>query len=190
MTENMNEQTKRDWAEGNIKTIKFLTVCLCAFLGGLAGVYIVDKTVPITPRHRFPHEIQRPHFAERYDFNDMQSALENPPEFNPEFNREFKGKKPIAKAPFGNSTANLEELPDAYKLYINLRRFNNDEKNVKVDITKHSIKISGKFESNTKGEQSSFVYKNDLILPREIEVDKVKKELVHNKLIYTMPVDD
>lgn len=186
MTENMNEQNKHELTDGNAKTLKFLTVCLCAFLGGLAGIYFINKTAPIAPQYGFPYEMQRQHHRGMHDFNMAPDDFRNPPEFNPD----FQNKKPIAKAPFINSVANLEEMPDSYKLYVNLRRFNNDEKNVKVDITKHSIKINGKFDSNKKGEQSSFVYKNELVLPREIEVSKVKKELVHGKLIYTLPLDD
>lgn len=79
---------------------------------------------------------------------------------------------------------------DSYKIIINLKPFNNDPKNIKVDIKENKISISGQEEKTGKNAEQVYAFSQSFVLPEKIEVDKVLKEKSGNKYIITLPIDD
>lgn len=210
MTEENNNQEiqpqneeKRHWTAGSEQTLKWLLIWAAAFLGGFLAVMLVNTYTPFNqqlppPRHHWEDEpFSYERFSAENDFRELHPEFEHGNFEHKKHNGERPGKNkkylpnanPIGHAPF-YSVANIEELPDKYKITVNLRKFNNDEKNVKVDIKPHLIKISGNVVTNTKEEQSSFSYSKSLTLSKKIDTDDVKKEVMGSKLIITAPFED
>lgn len=180
--ENNNQEPKKHWMDGNDKTLKFLTVCLCAFLGGFLAVLTLSCFMTLSHKHARPFRPMNPAARENTViadeiFNDMRADFDVPPAMPP-------------KRPLANRIVRVEENADAYKIYIDLKKFNNDENNVKIDIKPQFVKISGNSEINDKNEQSSFSYVKEFNLSRKVDVDDISKERVGNKYIITLPVED
>ena len=198
-------EKKKHWTAGNEETLKWVLIWFAAFLGGFFAVMVFNTCIPCgkfmpppPPYHHMGRHFQPEHFMPDAEFDVMHEKFKNKDFEGKRFDnrkRNVNDKKQLPNAnPIGrpsfNSVVNIEELPDKYKIIINLRRFNNDEKNVKVDIKAHSIKISGNAVNNTEEEQSSFSYSKTLTVSRKIDTDDVKKEVLGNKLIITAPIED
>ncbi len=202
MTDNFNEENKEPekkshWTKGNDKTLKFIAVCLCAFLGGFVAVLalggimtIPHKNAPMPPHpfdapappmhHRHHHHpappakhAQAPVFLEEDDF----FVIPQP-------------KQPVPPHKKVKGIVNIDETPQHYKVFIDLKNFNNDEKNVSVTVKPHLIKISGKAEVKKGKEQSYFSYSQELTLQRKVDVDDVTKEKIGKHYVITLPIEN
>lgn len=189
MTDNFNEEnkepeTKPHWSAGSDKTLKFLAVCLSAFLGGFLAVFAMSGILAIS--HKSAHKPYHPmppvapiNLADERFFEGMNDDFEIP-----------DSKPPMPVPNKMQRIVNIEETPDSYKVYVNLKKFNNDEKNIKVNVKPHSIKISGNTSINNKNEQSSFSYSQELTLSRKIDVEEVSKERIGSRYVITLPVEE
>lgn len=189
MTENMNEnpvenkeQTK--WNDGNKKTLKFMALCASAFLGGFAAIFALSSIMtlahrPHPPKPVAPLAIDRIYIPEEFFDEDTAPNFEPPRPVPPKAHPVHK--KPIVK---------VLETEDELKIKIDLKRFNDNENNLKVDIKPNKIKISGVAEIKTKDEQSSFSYLKEFTLPRRIDVNDVTKNRIGNSYIITLPYKD
>lgn len=79
---------------------------------------------------------------------------------------------------------------NAYKMIIDLAPFNNNEKNVNVDVQENRVNVSGLGEKSTKNSDRIYTYSQSFVLPEKIETDKVTRERIKNDYIITMPIDD
>lgn len=190
MTDNFNEEnkepeTKPHWSAGSDKTLKFLAVCLSAFLGGFLAVFALSGIMALS--HKKAHNLHRPlpPAAPVRSADDIFWGREIDDDF------EIPAPKPPVPVPNKmNRIVNIEETPDSYKVYVNLKKFNNDEKNINVQVKPHSIKISGKANVNNKTEQSSFSYSQEMSLSRKVDIDDVTKERMGSRYVITLPVDE
>ncbi len=188
MTENFNEEhheqeIKPHWTEGNNKTLKFLAVCLSAFLGGFLAVFALSGIIAIAHKNAHPFYPPMPPISINFDEDKFFSRM------NEEF--DIPAAKPVLPdTDRVNRIVNIEETPDSYKVYVNLKKFNNDEKNIDVKVKPHSIKISGNAKVDNKNEQSSFSYAQELSLSRKVDVDDVTKKRVGNRYVITLPLEN
>jgi len=84
-----------------------------------------------------------------------------------------------------NNTAEIksEELDGVHKISINLKPFNNDPKNVKVDIDRNFVNITAKYESKNKNKMNSSHISQLVILPFKIDKKMVKQSMHGNVLV-------
>ena len=205
-TDNPEKTNKKGWTDGNEETLKCVLVWAAAFLGGFFAVMLTkaccmpfDRTMPPPPFYEMDAPFHHhKHFMPEGSFEAINENFEIKDFEKGNFDKKFEGKmakkklpnaNPIGHPPF-NPVVNMEEMPDKYKITVNLRRFNNDEKNIKIDIKSHSVKISGTANTNTKEEQSSFSYSKSFTVSKKIDADNIKKEVVGNRLIITAPLED
>lgn len=80
-----------------------------------------------------------------------------------------------------------EETKDGYKIKVNLKPFNNDSNNVKVDVDDNVVRISAKYELKNKNKLNSSEISQSLVLPYEIDEDNIKKVKEGNYLVITIP---
>ena len=158
--ENQNEnyttpEQKPNWTDGNQNTLKFLAMCLSALLGGFLAIFALGGIMSLEDKKM---QERHPFKTSKYNYNKV--AYDNYMKtFEDDFDKEFQRnidymnqKQHMPRPHKMPKTLRFEQNSDNYKLYINLRKFNNDEKNIKLTIKPNSIKIDGKAE--TKKEKS------------------------------------
>jgi len=77
-----------------------------------------------------------------------------------------------------------------YKIIIDLKEFNNDTKNIKLDIEDDRVSITGISEKNNKSQERLYTYTQSFDLPETIDTKSVTKEKTGNKYIITLPIEN
>lgn len=177
--QNIENETKSSSAEchcaENKKWIKYVLICLSAFLGAyLAVYYIVDQV-----RHEYYSPFMRFDNLDKV-FREQEKAFDDFEKTTMNFNVEMLGKTPV----------NIETIKndDVYKVIIDLKEFNNDEKNIKLDVKQDRLSISGESLKKDKNSQSEYSFSQNFSLPENVDVSKVTKEKVDNKYVITLPI--
>ncbi|MBP7211204.1 Hsp20/alpha crystallin family protein [bacterium] len=127
-------------------------------------------------------------------FTDVDKAIKAQQEEMENFHKQFfntpnhnmknSGFVFFSNNDFSNSsTIKSEETKDMYKVTVNLKQFNNDSKNVKVNVNKNRVTISAnaKDKNNTSSVYQSFS------LPSKIDLKSVKQEQEGSNLVITIP---
>lgn len=183
MDENNNRQDyDREHQELHhvIGWIKVLLVSFAAFLGAyLATYYIVDQA---RHTHGYPFiKYERPSrdfMAQRRlyeDFNRFERDTLN-------IDKDLMAKNPVKIKPLKNN--------EGYQICINLKPFDNNEKNINIDIKQNRVNISGQSNKVDENNESEFSFSQSFILPETIDVSKVKKERKGHKYIITLPFEN
>lgn len=79
---------------------------------------------------------------------------------------------------------------DEYKMIINLKPFNNNAKNVNVDVQQNKVSVTALGEKTGHHTDKVYSFSQSFVLPEKIDTEKVTKEVKHNKYIITMPIED
>lgn len=79
---------------------------------------------------------------------------------------------------------------DSYKMIIDLKPFNDNAKNVNVDIQDNKISVTGLGEKTGRHSDKVYSFSQSFVLPEKIDKAKVTKEQKHHKYIITMPIED
>ena len=160
--------------------VKVLLISFAAFLGAyLATYYIVDQA---RHTHGYPFaRFERPN----KDFMAQRRLYED-------FNRFERDALMMDKELMAKNPVKIKPLKDneGYKICINLKPFDDNEKNIKVDIKPNRVNISGQSDKVDKNNESEFSFAQSFILPETINVSKVKKERKGHKYIIILPFED
>lgn len=163
-----------------MKWIKVLLISFAAFLGAyLATYYIVDQA-----RHTYYSpfiKLER----EGKDFMAQRRLYED-------FNRFDKDAMRLDSDIMAKNPVKIKPLRDneGYKICINLAPFNNNEKNIKVDVKNNRVNITGKSDKMDKHNESEYSFAQSFILPHDVDTQKIKKEKHGNKYIIILPFED
>lgn len=170
-------------------SILLISIVLAAFLGAFAAsVFVFGNRQPAPPagfgpayigdKPMMPDEILE-HQKKLFDnFEKINDDIENVVEHSP------------AGAGFvfvNNKGLKTEETKDAYKIIVDLKPFNKDEKNVDVKTLGNSIIISANYKSKDKNEFSSSQFYQSLSLPIKIDEKTVKKVKQGDSLVIIIP---
>ncbi len=161
--------------------IKYLVISLATFFGAFLAVYFVldnmmDRYVP---RMYPPPGIMNDKDMER--FIKQQDELMKDME-----------KLPPIVAPLFNNPVKIQTFQedDDYKIIIDLKPFNGDEKAITFNATANSIKISGKSDKKMKNGEKDISFMQSFSLPQKIDVNDIKTEKRGNNYIITLPIED
>lgn len=169
-------------------TILLISTVVAAFLGAFIASFVVLK------EHRQPRlvpfvsaGVQPP-----ISYDEQEKIMEQQEKFFNKFDSDFDDiiKHSPAKAGFiymNNSGLKTEETKDQYKIIVDLKPFNNDEKNVDVKVNGRTVSISADYKSKENHEFSSSQFHQTLMLPQKIDESAVKKERKGDSLIITIP---
>lgn len=163
--------------------IKYLMIAFGAFLGAFLAVYfVVDVTI-----HRFFY----PPSPAFFDSRDIDKMIEQQSKDMDKFASVQTFPNPFLN-PFAAGPVKVQtfEDDDSYKVVVDLRPFNGDEKNIVVKARPHKVSIEGKYDFKNKHAQKDVSFSQSFSLPEEIEVDKVTKEKKGNSYIITLPFED
>lgn len=181
MDENNNEIKQNENKCNNDKIchlIKFATLLVTLFLACYLSVYYIMDQI-------------------RHSYYLPAVPIENIDKIIKEQDRMFE--KEFGTLPMHNKVLKRIESPfetykdenqDAYKIVINLKDFNNDEKNIKLDIKDNKINIIGTNTNQTPKEESVYTYTQSFNLPEKIKTELITKEKSGNKFIITLPLEN
>lgn len=145
---------------------KYLGIVIATLVGAfLAFYFAVDITIErmFNPFYRMKH-------AEKI--------------MNKEFKKFDRGRFHMA------SLVHLIKESDEYKLIIDLRHLDNDEKNINVSFDKDMVTVSGGIDKSKRREESVLSFTQSYVLSDDIDISKVKKEKIRDKYIITIPIKD
>lgn len=190
--ESLNSPEKSSWVEGSGNTLKFLTICLSAFLGGFLAIFALSgimyyghsKSYSSNPN---PFSTQSVAFDEFFVEKEMEKVASkltkdffkvSPEQMEGAYESKPRNFQPVV---------DFQEIQGAYKVIVNLKNFNNDEKNLKLDISSDEFEIDGKYSVNSEKGQSTFKYSQSMSLAKPIDVSAVTKEKIGDKYVITLP---
>ena len=92
---------------------------------------------------------------------------------------------------YGDSTGiKTEEMKDCYKITVDLKPFNKDEKNVDVKVKDSTISISAKYQQKDKSKFSSSQFYQALTLPGKLSSKDIKQQKHGDSLVITISKKD
>ncbi len=158
---------------------KYLFMSLAAFFGAFLAVYFVTDSM----MHRYFIPLPPPSMDNR-DVDDFLRQQDR-------MMRDFVKNRPSMN-PFMAGPVKVQTFQDdgVYKIIIDLKPFGGDEKNIKLDVTEYSVKISGKSDKKGKNGEKEISFMQSFSLPHKIDVDDVKTEKKGNDYIIILPIED
>ena len=84
----------------------------------------------------------------------------------------------------------VDKLDDEYKILVDLRAFDNNEKNVKFDLNNNIATVSASIEKENRHEDSIVEFSQSFYLSGDLDKTKIKKEKDRNKYVITIPLKD
>lgn len=151
---------------------KYLGLFFAVLIGSfLAFYFVVNTTInslmsPFAAMHRMDKE-----FA-KFD-KDMQFVREIPPHLVSRHN-----------------TVDFVKSSDEYKFIIDLKPFNGDANNIKINLEGHDITISGDAVIKNKNSETFNSFSQTYTLDDSANIEKMTKKTVRDKYIITIPLED
>lgn len=179
--------------------ILLTSTLIAAFLGAFIASFAIYKMIMPPP----PPPLATPFVLEGVkppSWNDVNSVfeqnkkiMEQQEEFFDKFNDEIENT--LEHSPTGarfvyvnNNSLRTQETPDAYKITIDLKPFNNDEKNVKVEVKGKTVTISAKYKSDDdKSKFNSSQFYQSLTLPAKVDEKSIIQKKEGDLLVITIP---
>lgn len=182
--------------------ILLVSTLIAAFLGAFIASFAIYKMIMPPPPPPFgPHldasfvmnGVRPPSPKDLNEaFERNEKMVEQQEEFFDKFNDEvedsFKHMPNTARFVYvNNSGLRTQETKDMYKVTVDLKPFNNDEKNVNVEVKNKTVTISAKYKSDDKKQFSSSQFFQTITLPSKIDSSLIKQEKKGNFLVITIP---
>lgn len=178
--------------------ILLVSTALAAFLGSFLApffIFTIHKPMMPPPPHPFfergPMHPPTPQDIDR-TIKQNEKMMEEQEEFFDKMEDNFVDKMgtPPGQAHFihiNNTGLKTQETKDMYKIIVDLKPFDNNQKNVDVKIKGNSITISAKYESKNKNDFSSSQFYQSMTLPSKINPNGIKQQKEGNSLIVLIP---
>ena len=88
------------------------------------------------------------------------------------------------------SIVEIQKLDDEYKIIVDLRPFDNNEKNVRVEVRDNMATVNASVEKEKRHEDSIVEFSQTFYLEGDLDTSKIKKERFKDKYIVTVPERD
>ena len=165
----MNEETKQHWIR--ICVIALITFLVSYLAFCLALKHHLKKMYnPFYQVERMEKMLEK----QAYDFDKyMLRKMENP--FEPKM-------RPMM--------VNLVKEANEYKVIVDLRPLDNDEKGVNVNLEDNILTISGEIDKKMHGNEKIIRFSQSYYLDQKLETDKISKEKKGDKYIITIPFEN
>ncbi len=165
----MSEEHREHW-------LKILGIIIAAFVGGFLAFYVVaDLTFT---RMTSP----------AYHMKKMEKFMKK------EQKRMERMEERFGVNPFEPKLApmlvNLVKEPEEYKVIVDLKPLDNNEKNINVKLDGNIITVSGEVEKKEHHREDIMNFSQSYYLDEKIETDKITKERKGDRYIITIPFAD
>lgn len=184
-------------------SILLVSSMILAFFGAFFGTIVAFKEIgPKHFNHRpFPHFMKEqmdhpPTMGMERDFEipdaKTRSLIEEQERFIDKAEDDFEDMMEHAPTParlvlISSGGIKTQEMKDAFKVTVDLKPFNNDEKNIKVNTHGDKIFISAKYRTGQNGDFKSSQLHQMLTFPVKIDTAKIKKQKEGNSLVIIIP---
>lgn len=158
------KQDEKEVKNNNSKLLKYILILIVVFLGTFAAVYtVVDMNMNKLGL--------KPLFV---TFKEAQKMLDSEAKF-------------IEK--FSPLPVRIEEKKDKYIITVNLKNFNNNPDNIKIETLENGITISGEMKKEKDGEIKESSFYQNVMFPNKIDTEKISKEAQGNNMIIILPFE-
>lgn len=86
--------------------------------------------------------------------------------------------------------SHIEKTPDAYKIIIDLKPFDNDEKNVEVKAEGDTITINAAGIRNGRRGEAIYKFMQNYSFDKNVNLSEMEKTKIGDSLVITLPIDD
>lgn len=154
--------------------LKHVLIGLLIFFGAFSAFYVVSDwhfkrmTDPYVQMRRFDRDMMEKRFDEMA---------------RKEFQRQHKFEQRAAQY------VHVEKTPDAYRFIIDLRPFDNNEKNVEVRADGNTLIINAAGEKNSHRGEEIIRYNQAFAFGEKIDSANITKVREGNNYIITVPLD-
>ena len=158
--------------------MKYIGVLLATLLGAfLAFYFVADMTIKhmMDPMYQFRKMDKMMQHQER--------EMEN---FDKKMMKDMRIKMPMHQ----KSIVEIQKLDDEYKIIVDLRPFDNNEKNVRVEVRDNMATVNASVEKEKRHEDSIVEFSQTFYLEGDLDTSKIKKERFKDKYIVTVPERD
>lgn len=183
MDENIRQEDRNDHKREddcflcNHHVMRHLITALLVFLGAFCAFYAVSDW----------------HFKRLYDpvyqmrkMDNMMINQERNMEkaFKRHMKKEFRMEKRAA------AISHIEKTPDAYKIIIDLKPFDNDPKNVEVKANGDTLSINAAGVRNSRKGEAIYKFMQNYSFDENVDLNEMQKEKVGDALMITIPIED
>lgn len=162
----MLEESKQHW-------IRLGVVALVLFLVSYLAFYMAMKhnlkrfNSPLYQAQRLENFVQKQEREwDRYNLGKMENPFE--PKMRP-------------------MIANLVKESNEYKVIVDLKAFDGNENNIKVDVLGDELTIKGQIDKKIRGTEKIISFSQTYYLDEQLQEDKMLKEKKGDKYIITIP---
>lgn len=167
--EHNNEKNKNN-------LMKYLGIAGATLLGSfLAFYFIADMTIK---------QLTNP----VYQFRRMDKMMERQARDMEKFDR--KMMRDMGYKHGNKSVISVEKLDDEYKIIVDLKPFDNNEKYVKFELNNNIATVSASIEKEKRHRDSIIEFSQTFYIDGNIDKKDIKKEKNHNQYIITIPLKD
>lgn len=183
MDENIREEERHEHRHNddcflcNHHIMRHLITALLVFLGAFCAFYAVSDW----------------HFKRLYDpsyqIRKMEHAMMNQ-ERNME--RAFRKhmKKDFLLEKKAGEISHIEKTPDAYKIIIDLKPFDNDPKNVEVKANGDTLSINAAGIKNGRKGEAIYKFMQNYSFDENVNLSDMQKEKIGDALVITIPTEN
>lgn len=156
--------------------LKHVLTGLLVFLGAFAAFYVVTDwhykrmLDPVVQMKKMDRMMQKENFYAR---KMMKKELR-------------EGARLDSKV---NQIVHIEKLDDIYQIIIDLKPFDNNEKNVEISTAGDTLTINAAGEKTRHGKESIIRFAQSFTFPEDVDLTKLAKTREGNQYIITIPID-
>lgn len=156
--------------------LKHILTGLLVFLGAFSAFYVVSDW-------HFKRMLDPGYQMRRMDRAMMRQEHRYDKMARKELQRQYKMDEKIS------GFIHVEKAKDAYKIIIDLKPFDNNEKNVEVSTAGNILTINAAGEKNSRSKEEVIRYNQNFTFGDDVDLDKITKVREGNKYIITVPIE-
>lgn len=168
---NEDETKKNQW-------LKYLGIVGATLLGSfLAFYFVADMTIK--------------HLTDpAYQFKKFDKMMERQARDMDKMDRRMMREMGMPHFHKNKSMVMVDKDDDEYKIVVDLRTFDNNEKNVKFDLNNNMATVSASIEKEKRHEDSVIEFSQTFYLSGNLDKKNIKKEKERDKYVITIPIKD
>lgn len=162
--------------EHSHKILKIIGIILATFVGAFLAFYLAaDITL---------HRLLSP----EYQLKKMEKIIQKQEKSLQQFD------KKISENPFEPKMApmlvNLVKEPSEYKVIVDLKPLNGNEKNIDIQFKNNMLTVVGNLDETSKHSEHVVSFSQSFYINDELNLEMITKEKHGNKYIITIPYDN
>ena len=161
----------------NHHVMRHLITALLVFLGAFCAFYAVSDW-------HFKRLYDPVYQIRKMDHMMMNQERNMERAFKKHMKKDFMMEKKVGEI------THMEKTPDAYKIIIDLKPFDNDEKNVEVKANGDTLSMNAAGVRNGRKGEAIYKFMQNYSFDDNVKLSEMTKEKVGDALVITIPADN